>query len=466
MVDANRVVQAMQCVVCVEPCREAVITPCGHTYCRQCITECLNLKHSCPTCSQPVTVDQLVRNHAVDGAVDLLYSQAAGADNALAGSLISGTGFGAAVGAEGAGSGGGGGFGLSPVEAMFSEHMKTVLVGFKQHEDRLNAAHQLRLAALKAELKWVAWGPDGPTGAGAQVYLEREQQLDEQHKQSMGVLLSDLSGYLASAAVPPTLLPTTAAVVMRRGPGIGGDGGSGGGCGHDAPSKKEIRFQTRVLGITTAADVAAAAAKQFSLVGDDVTDMNDVALVLYPRGNTADPDANAGADAGAGARVSGVSDGDAAVMRLMAVGGDDSPGGLNGAPPSYGEATDTGGSCGKAGLTIRVALDCPTPLFKLVPGGRLDGSAWDLVLEGNFAVKSDAQMCFSLEFVKGADPPQKCDYYQCKTCAIKWICGRCASSCHAGHDVVPFQMGHTPTWACCYCAKKKSKTGCKLCQKR
>ena len=31
MVDASRVVQAMQCVVCVEPCQEAVITPCGHT---------------------------------------------------------------------------------------------------------------------------------------------------------------------------------------------------------------------------------------------------------------------------------------------------------------------------------------------------------------------------------------------------------------------------------------------------
>eukprot|EP00618_Florenciella_parvula_P037547 CAMPEP_0119544098 /NCGR_PEP_ID=MMETSP1344-20130328/54534_1 /TAXON_ID=236787 /ORGANISM="Florenciella parvula, Strain CCMP2471" /LENGTH=145 /DNA_ID=CAMNT_0007588549 /DNA_START=83 /DNA_END=517 /DNA_ORIENTATION=+ len=97
MVDASRVVQAMQCVVCVEPCQEAVITPCGHTYCRKCITECLNLKHSCPTCSQPVTVDQLVRNHAVDGAVDLLYSQAAGADDALTASLIAGTGFGAAV---------------------------------------------------------------------------------------------------------------------------------------------------------------------------------------------------------------------------------------------------------------------------------------------------------------------------------------------------------------------------------
>ena len=80
----------------------------------------------------------------------------------------------------------------------------------------------------------------------------------------MDVLLSDLSGYLASVAVPPTLLPTTAGVIMQRGPGVGskgsggGGGGGGGGCGHggDGPSKKEARFQMRVLGVTTAADVA------------------------------------------------------------------------------------------------------------------------------------------------------------------------------------------------------------------
>lgn len=257
------------------------------------------------------SVDQLVRNHAVDGAVDLLYSQAAGADDALAASLIAGTGFGAAVGAgggsgggggasgvsEGGGGGGGGGnggssTGLSPVEAMFSEHLKTVLVGFKQHEDRLNSTHkvnvrrrqsttpatgrpfplaspphhptippQARVAALQYELNCVARGAEGATGAGAQVYTERMQKLEERHKEGMGVLLSDLSGYLASVAVPPTLLPTTAGVIMRRGPGVGSNGGSGscggGGCGdRDGPTKKETRFQMRVLGVTTAADVA------------------------------------------------------------------------------------------------------------------------------------------------------------------------------------------------------------------
>jgi len=192
--------------------------------------------------------------------------------------------------------------------------------------------------------------------------------------------------------------------------------------------------------------------------------MNDVVLVLRPRSNSAAAEAETEAPGGV---AGGVSDADAAVMRLMAVGGEAS----GGAPPTYGAATDSGdgkdsGKDAAGGTpTITVALDCPTPLFKLVPDGRLDGGAWELALEGNFAVKSDAQMCFSLEFVKGAEPAQQCDYYQCKTCAIKWVCSRCASTCHAGHEVVPFQMDHTPTWACCYCAKKKAKTGCKLCQR-
>jgi len=242
---------------------------------------------------------------------------------------------------------------------------------------------------------------------------KQSEELEARHVLAVKELLSDLSTYLTSAAVPATLLPTTAPVVMRRVAEAGSCGGHKG--------RKEVRFQMRVLGTTTAADVLEAAEKQFSSAGDEIVHLNSTRLVIRPIGHNK-PAANLAADAA-----------------------------------TYGEVGDDGQ------LTRTVALDDPVPLFKLAPGGRLDGGSWELCLEGDFSVKSDNQVCFSLEFQKDSPTPQLVDYYHCRTCNIKWVCSRCAVTCHAGHDVCLYLQNHQPTWACCYCAKKKAKTGCRLC---
>jgi len=51
------------------------------------------------------------------------------------------------------------------------------------------------------------------------------------------------------------------------------------------------------------------------------------------------------------------------------------------------------------------------------------------------------------------------DYYNCKDCGYNWICKSCAETCHRGHQVSTYILGHVPSWACCYCAKKGK---CKL----
>ena len=60
------------CPICFEEVSECRMTPCGHNFCMHCITECINVKHSCPLCSTEVVVSQLIRNHHFDGVVSKL----------------------------------------------------------------------------------------------------------------------------------------------------------------------------------------------------------------------------------------------------------------------------------------------------------------------------------------------------------------------------------------------------------
>ena len=75
-----------------------------------------------------------------------------------------------------------------------------------------------------------------------------------------------------------------------------------------------------------------------------------------------------------------------------------------------------------------------------------------------FRLKSEApRPCFTYGYEKGKG--QKCDYYRCKTCGFNWVCQACSIQCHKGHELTPFMMNHVPSYACCYCVKKKK---CKI----
>ncbi|BFY98512.1 hypothetical protein BsWGS_01552 [Bradybaena similaris] len=78
----------------------------------------------------------------------------------------------------------------------------------------------------------------------------------------------------------------------------------------------------------------------------------------------------------------------------------------------------------------------------------------EIVLHRVFKSESDLpQRCFVNTFNETGSQPT--DYFSCLKCDVKWICKSCIQCCHAGHNVAPFVLRHTPTWACCYCPKKK-----------
>jgi len=103
-----------------------------------------------------------------------------------------------------------------------------------------------------------------------------------------------------------------------------------------------------------------------------------------------------------------------------------------------------------------ITLDPTTPLFRQLPTGRpRHGSLLSCVGDVS-AVSAAATRCV----VDTWSPGTKADYMWCRTCGLKWVCRACAERCHAtaaGHDCVPFLLGHTPTFAACYCRTRSGK---------
>lgn len=64
------------------------MTPCGHNFCSECISECLNRKHQCPVCNSSVTKQQLIKNKHVDRIVVILQREKEKASKAYFDRLI------------------------------------------------------------------------------------------------------------------------------------------------------------------------------------------------------------------------------------------------------------------------------------------------------------------------------------------------------------------------------------------
>jgi hypothetical protein len=64
------------------------MTPCGHDFCSECISECLNRKHQCPVCNASVTRQQLIKNKHIDRIIVLLQREKEKASKAYFDRLI------------------------------------------------------------------------------------------------------------------------------------------------------------------------------------------------------------------------------------------------------------------------------------------------------------------------------------------------------------------------------------------
>ncbi|CAI8016470.1 LON peptidase N-terminal domain and RING finger protein 3 [Geodia barretti] len=110
----------------------------------------------------------------------------------------------------------------------------------------------------------------------------------------------------------------------------------------------------------------------------------------------------------------------------------------------------SGGIKGQMNILDQVLhADCkPLLEFCLKPGTELRFKG-AIVLVGETPLQ-----CFAATFVKG-QTARGIDYFTCRDCGFNWVCQPCAEICHKGHSLVSYLRNHKPTWACCYCPKKK-----------
>ena len=82
--------------------------------------------------------------------------------------------------------------------------------------------------------------------------------------------------------------------------------------------------------------------------------------------------------------------------------------------------------------------------------------ATKVILRAKIEFKSEQPLeCITCTYSKEDPLNTHYDYFSCKTCNINWICSNCSMACHSGHEILPHILNHRPTYACCYCMKKK-----------
>ncbi|CAM9917322.1 unnamed protein product, partial [Heterosigma akashiwo] len=76
---------------------------------------------------------------------------------------------------------------------------------------------------------------------------------------------------------------------------------------------------------------------------------------------------------------------------------------------------------------------------------------------GDIALRSQQrQPCFANSFGT-PNQPRDATYFSCKQCNMNWICSSCAKCCHTDHELAVHIKNHNPSWACCYCPRKKNQ---------
>ena len=90
----------------------------------------------------------------------------------------------------------------------------------------------------------------------------------------------------------------------------------------------------------------------------------------------------------------------------------------------------------------------PFQMYQLLQGSTVQIEGGPVILTSDKPPE-----CMSVDFKK--DDNTTYNYWSCKTCNINWVCEGCKKGCHSEHETLPHVSNHRPTFACCYCMKKK-----------
>lgn len=208
------------CAICYETMRETKMTPCGHIFCGDCITECLDRQAKCPACNASVTARDVVANKHADRLLALLVRQkdeaskryferlvnrgsaAADADDLTASQQMR-----AAERNEL----------LSPVESLFHQHMKQSLGVFESFLTDVNA--RCASAAADTKQRYVAKMEDARKSVRDPVALNERiaslvarcdaacAKIERGRAESQKLVLEQFAAHLQRCGTAPERLP-------------------------------------------------------------------------------------------------------------------------------------------------------------------------------------------------------------------------------------------------------------------
>ncbi|NWV02297.1 TRI35 protein, partial [Ptilonorhynchus violaceus] len=68
--------EELLCPICYDPFREAVTLPCGHNFCKGCVSKSWeNRRHACPVCKENSRLEDLRVNHTLNNLVELILKE-------------------------------------------------------------------------------------------------------------------------------------------------------------------------------------------------------------------------------------------------------------------------------------------------------------------------------------------------------------------------------------------------------
>ena len=416
--------QELQCPICLCVATDPVaLAGCGHLACSECISEWLSRQRNCPTCRHviPVGPGDVLKVHALDGLLSrlsfasellqraqveqLLSSTASGGDSSSrlgsVGEAADATGCGAAL------------------ECVYKDSLHSALSITSGYVSELrverDAAKAFAARSYEAALAVARrLSVDGAVPSADALAAARDaatHAADAEYARAYGALVEETRAFVATAAIPLTLLPTNVHIFV---PALA------------------LRFDVRLRCFDTVESsiVPAVARTVFETTRLDLVTYSTISEWLV-----------APCFAPADAAVTAAAVAAAAVPALPSA--EEVPGSIGALPSS----------------ATPILLDIATPIYTQCIGGRpLPGTT--IYCRGAVtATSARLGKCICATWSAGT----RDDYYRCDDCKISWICSACAESCHrsAGHRCTPFIMAHLPTFACCYC-KTRNTAGCKI----
>jgi len=207
------------CPVCFETVKDCRMTSCGHNFCKPCIEECLNRKHTCPVCNTSTTVQRLAENKHFDRLTAIINDEKEKASKEYFEGLIAGKGNNSASNSNANVV-----QKLSPIEEIFHKHMKKSLFNYEEYYQKLRQRHDEQVESIRREYteKMVQYQKVRGVGARslsvsqdstiAKLTAECEFQVNEQEtnfEQSISLLLSSYETFMQSSAPAPEFLPVS-----------------------------------------------------------------------------------------------------------------------------------------------------------------------------------------------------------------------------------------------------------------